>query len=109
MESPDLAQLTLQAEALLFVAPEPLEPEALARALEIAPAQVPALLDQLDQIFQGRGIRLQRHEGRLQLVSAPEAAPQIERLLGSHASTRLSNAALETLAIIAYRQPITRV
>ncbi len=63
----------------------------------------------LDRDLQnGRGIRLQRHEGRFQLTTAPEMAEEIEKYLGLEATARLSRAALETLAIIAYRQPITR-
>jgi segregation and condensation protein B len=99
----------LLAEALLFVAAEPLEVEALGRLLGLDEPATLALLDELDVALGGRGIRLQRHERRLQLVSAPEAAPLIERMLGVQTSTRLSAAALETLAIIAYRQPITRI
>jgi segregation and condensation protein B len=101
--------LLLLAEALLFVAAEPLEIEALGRLLGLDEAATQALLDELDAALSGRGIRLQRHERRLQLVSAPEAAPLIERMLGVQTSTRLSAAALETLAIIAYRQPVTRI
>jgi segregation and condensation protein B len=54
------------------------------------------------------GLRVQRRGDRLQLVTLPEAAPYIERLLGLDLTTRLSTAALETLAVIAYRQPLTR-
>src|SRR5687767_12951061 len=90
----------LLAEALLFVAAEPLEVDALGRLLDLDEAATLALLDELDGSLRGRGIRLQRHERRLQLVSAPEAAPLIERMLGVPTSTRLSAAALETLAII---------
>jgi len=53
-------------------------------------------------------LRLQRHAGRVQLTTAPEAAELIERFLGLEATSRLSRAALETLAIIAYQQPVTR-
>ncbi|MEX2372792.1 MAG: SMC-Scp complex subunit ScpB, partial [Dehalococcoidia bacterium] len=55
-----------------------------------------------------RGIRLQRGPQGAQLVSAPEASAHVERFLGLEANRRLSTAALETLAIVAYRQPITR-
>jgi len=101
---PTTAQLV---EALLFVAGEPVTVAQLARALEVPPDAVEAALDVL-RAQNERGTRVQRLEGKLQLVSAPEAAPAIERFLGVQASARLSAAALETLAIIAYRQPITR-
>ncbi|HEU4325843.1 MAG TPA: SMC-Scp complex subunit ScpB [Roseiflexaceae bacterium] len=102
--APTLAQLV---ESLLFVAGEPVTVAQLARALEAVPDAVEAALEQLAQ-EQGRGIRLQRLGDRVQLVSAPEAAAAVERFLGVQASARLSAAALEVLAIIAYRQPITR-
>jgi segregation and condensation protein B len=53
-------------------------------------------------------LRLQRHAGQVQLTSAPETTDLIERFLGLEATAHLGRAALETLAIIAYRQPITR-
>jgi segregation and condensation protein B len=51
---------------------------------------------------------MQWHAGKVQLTSAPETAPIVERFLGLEATSRLSRAALETLAIIAYQQPVTR-
>ena len=54
------------------------------------------------------GIRLRRHDDTIALVSAPEAAPYVERLLGLDTPPRLSKAALETLAVIVYHQPVTR-
>lgn len=103
--APTTAQLI---ESILFVASEPVTIGQLARVLEIVPDAVEAALDELHAASAGRGIRVQRVEDRVQLVSAPEAASVIERFLGVHANTRLSAAALEVLGIIAYRQPITR-
>lgn len=95
-------------EALLFVAGEPVTVADLARALEVPADAIEQALETLAAACGGRGIRLQRDGDRLQLVSAPEAAAAIERFLGVQAPTRLSPAALEVLAIIAYRQPMTR-
>jgi segregation and condensation protein B len=100
-------------EALLFVASGPVAVGDLAQALEEEEAAVAAVLetwarDHAARDHAARGIRLQRLGERVQLVSAPEAAPYIERFLGLHRSDRLSAAALETLAIVAYRQPVTR-
>jgi segregation and condensation protein B len=95
-------------ESLLFVTEEPVSIEQLAQALAIPAAQVESALQQLGEEYQGRGIRLQRHKDRLQLVTAPEAAPIVARFLGVQGSARLSSAALEVLAIVAYRQPLTR-
>ena len=55
-----------------------------------------------------RGIRLQRMRDRVQFVSAPEVSEQVQKFLGLDTAARLSPASLETLAIVAYRQPITR-
>jgi segregation and condensation protein B len=95
-------------ESLLFVAAEPVPVRDLAQALELAPDTVETLLARLAAEYCSRGIRIQRHHDRVQLVSAPEATAVIERFLGVQSSTRLSNATLETLAIIAYQQPVTR-
>jgi segregation and condensation protein B len=95
-------------EALLFVSAEPVSTAQLATTLEISPAAVEEALKQLDEELQGRGLRLQRHAGRVQLTTAPELADIIERFLGLEATAHLSRAALETLAIVAYQQPVTR-
>lgn len=95
-------------EALLFVSAEPAAPAQLAAALDVPVAEVEQGLRTLESGLQGRGLRLQRHGGRVQLTSAPEMAAAVERFLGLEATSRLSRAALETLAIIAYQQPVTR-
>jgi len=106
----DLRQLPLLLEALLFVAGHPVEEAYLARALDITPQRVSRALDGLADSLRadGRGVRVQRGPEGVLLVSAPEAAGHVERFLGLELNRRLSTAALETLAIIAYRQPVTR-
>ncbi len=100
--------LTARLEALLFVAPEPVSARQLAQALEMPVREVEQALSELAEDLRARGLRLQQHRGRWQLTTAPELAPLVERFLGLEATSRLSRAALETLAIIAYRQPISR-
>ncbi|MFA5836517.1 MAG: SMC-Scp complex subunit ScpB [Bellilinea sp.] len=101
--------LDARIEAILFVAPAPVSIQQLAEALATAPGEIEESLRRLDRALQNaRGIRLQRHEGRYQLTTAPELAEEVEKFLGLEATARLSRAALETLAIVAYRQPITR-
>ena len=100
--------LSVKLEAILFVAPEPVTTAQLATALDVAPSVVERGLHELDAALATRGLRLQRNAGRFQLTSAPELAELIERFLGLEATTHLSRAALETLAIIAYQQPVTR-
>lgn len=95
-------------ESLLFVADEPVTLSDLARALGVSAQAVAEAVETLAQEYAQRGLRIQRVNGRVQMITAPEAAPVIERFLGLETSTRLSQAAMETLAIIAYRQPITR-
>jgi len=106
--APPEMRLEATLEALLFVSPGAVTSAQLAAALELPAAEIEAALDVLDQDLRGRGLRLQRHRGRFQLTSAPEAAHVVERFLGLESSSRLSRAALEALAIILYRQPVTR-
>ena len=100
--------LSVQLEALLFVAAEPVGTAQLAAALDISGSVVERALNELEAQLSGRGLRLQRNAGRVQLTTAPQLADLIERFLGLEATTHLSRAALETLAIIAYQQPVTR-
>jgi segregation and condensation protein B len=95
-------------ESLLFVSDEPMEIGKLALVIEAPAEDVDAAIEALAEATRDRGVRLQRQGRRVQLVTDPAAAPYVERLLGVQASNRLSTAALETLAIVAYRQPITR-
>ncbi|MGH6912297.1 MAG: SMC-Scp complex subunit ScpB [Geminicoccales bacterium] len=97
-------------EALLFVASEPVEIEVIASALEWPPADVEREIERLAEALkqERRGVMVQRHAGKVQLVSAPRFGALIERFLAVERKVRFSEAALETLAIIAYRQPITR-
>ncbi len=96
-------------ESLIFVSGEPVSHTELARALLLAEGEVERLIEELAADYAPRGIRLERHADRVQFVSAPECAPAVERLLRLEAgSPRLSTAALETLAVVAYNQPVTR-
>lgn len=100
--------LSARLEALLFVAPEAVSIAQLAEALQVRAEEAQQALAELEQTLAGRGIRLLYHAGKIQLTTAPEAAADVERFLGLEATASLSRAALETLALIAYRQPITR-
>ena len=100
--------LSVKLEAMLFVAAEPVTTAQLAAALDVSNSVVERGLNELDAALASRGLRLQRHAGRVQLTTAPELAELIERFLGLEATSHLSRAALETLAIIAYQQPVTR-
>ena len=102
------AGLTARLEALLFVAGAPATSAQLASALGVSPREVEQSLQLLDVSFAGRGIRLQWHHGAVQLTTASEFAQDVERFLNLESTTRLTRAALEVLAIVAYEQPVTR-
>jgi len=95
-------------EAVLFVAEGPVRLDELVRALQVEPEEAERGLSALEASLSGRGLRLVRVGQRVQLVTAPGAAEAVDRFLGGSSSAKLSAAALETLAIIAYRQPVTR-
>lgn len=109
-EREDIQEMATAAEALLFVSAEPLALADLRRVLAIRQPTLERVLDYLGKsLSEGRrGVRLQRFNDQVRLVSAPEAALYIDKLKGHQATQRLSDAALETLALIAYRQPVTR-
>ncbi|MFN2121386.1 MAG: SMC-Scp complex subunit ScpB [Anaerolineales bacterium] len=103
-----LGSVAAQLEALLFVATEPASVGELAEALELDRGIVEAALRDLQDVLRTRGLRLQRHANRLQLTTAPELAANIERFLGLETRTHIGRSGLETLAIVAYNQPVTR-
>lgn len=98
-------------ESLLFVAETAAEPKQFAEVLDVPLEDVQAALDQLaeDYVERSSGIRLQERNGKYTLVSMPLAAQPIEDFLNLDLNSRLSSAALEALAIVAYRQPVTRI
>jgi segregation and condensation protein B len=104
--------LIAKLEALLFVAPGSVTALQLAQVLDLPVTVIERGLQELgNRYMQNReeyGLRLQSHKDRYQLTSAPEAAIFIERLLGLETSSHLSRPALEVLAIVAYKQPVTR-
>jgi segregation and condensation protein B len=95
-------------ESLLFVADEPVAVRRLATVVGITVAQAETALRELTEEYDQRGLRLQRKGPRVQMVTAPETADCVRAFLGLEKGGRLSPAALETLSIVAYRQPVTR-
>src|SRR5262245_37624323 len=92
-----LTELSLAAriEAMLFVSAEPVPMAQLAQALDVSNSVVEKGLKELEEGLAGRGLRLQRNAGRVQLTTAPETATLVEKFLGLEAVTHLSRAALE--------------
>lgn len=98
-------------EALLFAAEEPLAARRLAGIVEDAtPALIEDLIDELDADYvrEGRAFRIREIAGGYQIVTRPEFAEWVHKLHGPGSAPRLSQAALETLSIVAYKQPVTR-
>lgn len=94
-------------EALLLVAPEPATLDQLAAGAGVTVSDVEGALAALET-NEARGWFVQRHNGTIQLATAPRFAGHVRRFLGLERETRLSAPALETLAIVAYQQPVTR-
>jgi segregation and condensation protein B len=97
-------------EAVLFVTDEPMSSGTLAQILEVDRKTVEAELDHLGAEYgeRGAGIVLRNVAGGWKLSTHPDAAPAVERFVLSSRHARLTKAALETLAIVAYKQPVTR-
>ncbi|HLB61770.1 MAG TPA: SMC-Scp complex subunit ScpB, partial [Actinomycetota bacterium] len=97
-------------EAVLFVSDEPLSSTVLAQALEVDRAEADrlceALAGSLDE--RGSGLVLRNVAGGWRLFTHPDAAPVVEQFVLSSRQARLTKAALETLSIVAYKQPVTR-
>ena len=106
-----MSELSKILEAILFVAGEPLQIAALATALEVTELEISAAADELasDYDYHRRGICLKRFGTHIQLSTRADYAPQIEKLLQPIQKQSLSQAALETLAVVAYKQPVTRL
>ena len=103
-------QLAAAVESLLFVSGRPLQRAELRKILDVDETRLLQSLQVLEQdlVSQQRGIRLQLMGEQVQLVTAPENARYVAALLGLPMTAKLTTAAMETLAVIAYRQPITR-
>ncbi|HEY3139641.1 MAG TPA: SMC-Scp complex subunit ScpB [Acidimicrobiales bacterium] len=97
-------------EAIVMVAEEPIAPHMLSQLLEVSPVVIDSLCRELADGYEseGRGFQLVRVAGGWRYQSHPDQAPYVERLVLEGQTAKLSAAALETLAIVAYKQPISR-
>ncbi len=104
------SSLTLEnlIESLLFVAEGPVSLAQIATALDTTPKQVKLALQELEETYQQRGLQLQHIRGRVQITTKPQSSSYIEKFLGLESQQKLTTAALETLAIVAYSQPVSR-
>lgn len=103
----DPNSLAAVVEAMLLASPAPASIDDLAAGAGVPPGWVEGALAILSEQTE-RGWIIQRHNGLIQLATAPRYAEQVRRFLGLDREARLSGAALETLAIVAYQQPVTR-
>lgn len=106
----DPQELDAALEAILFVLDAPIDASGLAAALQVPVPDVTAALERLRIGYdeRGAGIELREAAGGVRLYTRSSVAPHVERFLQDGQRSRLSQAALETLAVIAYRQPVTR-
>lgn len=104
------AELQAGLEAILMVADQPVQTDQVARALEISPARADSLIKALARSYdqEGRGFQLMTTSRGWQLASRPEFESAVSAFVTDGQTARLSQAALEALAIIAYKQPVTR-
>ena len=107
---PAVSQLRSRVESLLLVSDEPVATEQLAEACSVDASQVEDALRQIAEEFdaRGSGFDLREREGLWRLYTRPENSDVVEAKILQGAQQRLSRAALETLAVVAYRQPVTR-
>ncbi|MEA2683407.1 MAG: segregation and condensation protein [Chloroflexota bacterium] len=105
---PGVDDLRRHAEAVLFSVGAPMQKRSLADALDVDRATLDGVLEALDDALEDRGLMLQRHLDMVQLVTRPETSEAVRRILNPEVTGRLSPAAYETLAVIAYRQPVTK-
>jgi segregation and condensation protein B len=105
------AQRKAALESLLFIAGEAVHVSTLAKSIDISEKDVFLLLQELAGEYTQRtsGLMIRRIEDSFQLVTNPETGQWVKRFKNVHVSTKLSQPALETLAIVAYKQPITRI
>ena len=109
MENSTGKPLSAMIEALLFTSSSSVSLSQLSNALEKSEKEIQSALDELGKYYKdSRYLALQWHGKRVQLVTSPEISKVIENFLGIEVTTTLTQASLEALAIIAYRQPITR-
>lgn len=98
-------------EALLFLSEEPVKSDKIAIVLSVSPDEVDKLIIEIkkDLSDSNRGLQVYEAAGGYQMGTLPELAPYIEKAFSEDVSSNLSAAALEALAIIAYKQPVTRI
>jgi segregation and condensation protein B len=103
-----VTEVSAAIEAILFSSNRPLKLRELQQATDEDRAGVESALTELRSALEGRGVMLMRHHDEIHLATRPAFAPAVRRALRPEVSGKLSPAAYETLAIVAYQQPVAR-
>jgi segregation and condensation protein B len=103
-----VTEVSAALEAILFSSNRPLKLRELQQATDSDRTAVEQALEKLRQALEGRGVMLMRHHDEIHLVTRPEYAAAVRRALRPEVSGKLSAAAYETLAIVAFQQPVAR-
>jgi segregation and condensation protein B len=103
-----VSDITPALEAILFSSNRPLKVRELQQAIDADRNSIEGALERLREALDGRGVMLMRHHDEVHLATRPEYASAVRRALRPEVSGRLSQAAYETLAIVAYQQPVSR-
>lgn len=106
----DVTALKAALEAILFSMGDSVDPENLSQALDVGEDEIREVLDELARDYEApeRGIRIIRLEGRYQLATKKEQYPALIRIVRQPRKINLSDVVMETLSIVAYKQPVTR-
>lgn len=105
---PDSEERIRALEAMIFMSPTPVRPSELAEATGWGEGLIERDLSKVRARYRDHGLQLQKVAGAYRLVTRAETSPYVERLIGVQSRRRLSRAQLETLSVVAYRQPVTR-
>ncbi|HKV87966.1 MAG TPA: SMC-Scp complex subunit ScpB [Candidatus Dormibacteraeota bacterium] len=103
-----MGELSASLEAILFSSNRPLKVRELQQATDSDKTAIEHALDELRSALDGRGVMVMRHHDEVHLATRPEHSAAVRRALRPEVSGRLSPAAYETLAIVAYQQPVAR-
>src|SRR5260370_19947379 len=103
-----VSEISAALEAILFSSNRPLKLRELQQATDSDRTAVEQALDELRGALEGRGVMVMRHHDEIHLATRPEFAGAVRRALRPEGSGKLSPAAYETLAIVAYQQPVPR-
>lgn len=103
-----MSELSKKIEAILFYSSEPISVNFLVKVLDEKKADIEKALGELGETLKERGLRLLEAQGDYSLVTAPEYAPIIEKMVKEERERDLGRAGIETLAIIAYKGPVSK-